>query len=62
MFPELRSRGEEPAGEKGEEDRGKEDGGGDARCFPFRFNVEEGARSGGSDSASDTSEFLEDGV
>ena len=40
----------------------REEGGGDARRFPFRFEVEEGTIFGGSESASDIPEFLRDGV
>jgi len=43
--------------------RGKDEGGGgDARRFPLRFEVEEETLPGGSESVSDISEFLEDGV
>ena len=60
VVTDFRPLGEERMKDEGEE-RGKGDGGGgDARCFPFRFNVEEETRAGASDSASD--KFLEDGV
>ena len=38
----------------------EENGGGDAGRFPFRFKLEEETCLGGSESASDVSEFLED--
>ena len=41
---------------------GEEASGGDARRFPFRFGVEHGTLVGSSESASEISEFLEDGV
>ena len=59
-------------GNEGEEGRGSwieepwfgegDGGGGDARRFPFHFELKEGAPSGSSGSASDISEILENGV
>jgi len=40
----------------------EEDGGGDARRFPFRSREEEETLPGGSELVSDISEFLEDSV
>lgn len=60
---ELGFRGEEPICDEGGEECGSGDGGGgDARRFPFPFNVEGETSSDASDSESDLSEPLEDGV